>query len=432
MSFLQEITWRGLLHQVTHRDELEKHLATPGRIGYSGFDPTSDSLHIGNLVPITLLRHFQRAGHTPIVVMGGGTGLIGDPSGRDDERQLQARDRIQANVESQRKIFEKLLNFDPKLPNAAVIVNNADWLEPLRFLDVLRDVGKHFSVNEMIQRDSVKTRLTQREHGISYTEFSYMLLQAYDFLHLRRTRNCTVQLAGSDQFGNIVSGIDLIRRDLGAKDSAAFGVTAPLVSRSDGKKMSKSEGTAVWMSADTQARTSPYAFYQFWINLPDADVIQWTKWYSMLTREEVDALAQQQAAAPHDRPAQKALARHMTELVHGASEREQVEKAAAALFAGDVRALDSTMLREVFAEVPHSKHDKSLLEGAGVSLVELLAQTTLAASKREAREFLQNGAVLVNGEKAEPDRTLKSSDLLYGRIILLRRGKKNWHATNWE
>ncbi len=432
MAFLEEISWRGLLHQVTHREELARHLETPGRVGYSGFDPTSDSLHIGNLVPIMLLRHFQRAGHTPIVVMGGGTGLIGDPSGRDDERQLQARERIQANVESQRKIFDRLLDFSPAVSNRARIVNNADWLEPLRFLDVLRDVGKHFSVNEMIQRESVKTRLTQREHGISYTEFSYMLLQAYDFLHLRRTAGCTVQMSGSDQYGNIVSGIDLIRREFGAKEGIAFGVTAPLVSRSDGKKMSKSEGTAVWLSADTEARTSPYAFYQFWINLPDADVIQWTKWYSMLGREEIESLAETHSKAPQERTAQRTLARHMTDLVHGPTERERVEAASQALFTGDVRSLDEATLAEVFAEVPHSTHSLSLLEGEGTPLVDLLPQTTLAASKREAREFLQNGAVLVNGEKATLDRTLCTRDLLHGRTILLRRGKKNWHATKWE
>jgi len=432
MSFLEEISWRGLLHQVTHRNELARHLATPGRVGYSGFDPTSDSLHIGNLVPITLLRHFQQAGHTPIVVMGGGTGMIGDPSGRDEERQLLTRDRVQANIDSQRTIFERLLDFSPSISNRAIIVNNMDWLEPLKFLEVLRDIGKHFSINEMIQRDSVKTRLTQREYGISYTEFSYMLLQAYDFLHLRREKNCTVQMAGSDQFGNIVSGIDLIRRAFAAEDASSFGVTAPLVSRSDGKKMSKSEGSAIWMSANTEARTSPYAFYQFWINLPDADVIQWAKWYSMISRDEIDSLAQQQADAPHERPGQKALARHMTDLVHGKAEREGIEAATAALFTGDVRSLDETMLREVFAEVPHSSHSRNQLNGDGASLIELLPQTSLASSKREAREFLQNGAVSVNGEKAPADRTLLTKDLLHGKTILLRRGKKNWHATNWE
>jgi tyrosyl-tRNA synthetase len=432
MAFLEELSWRGLLHQVTHRDELARHLETPGRVGYSGFDPTSDSLHIGNLVPITLLRHFQRAGHTPIVVMGGGTGMIGDPSGRDEERQLMSRERIQANIESQRTIFERLLDFSPGISNRATIVNNADWLEPLKFLEVLRDVGKHFSVNEMIQRESVKTRLTEREHGISYTEFSYMLLQAYDFLHLRRTADCTVQLAGSDQFGNIVSGIDLIRREFGAQEGQAFGVTAPLVGRSDGKKMSKSEGTAIWMSANTEARTSPYAFYQFWINLPDADVIQWLKWYTMLDRATIDELTHQHSGAPQERAAQRALAQHMTDLVHGETERQRVEAATAALFAGDVRSLDEPMLREVFAEVPHSTHARNALEGEGAPLVDVLPQTSLASSKREAREFLQNGAVAVNGEKAPADRSLSTRDLLHGKTILLRRGKKHWHATKWE
>ena len=267
MSFLDELRWRGLLYQQTAVQELDHHLAEP-RVAYCGFDPTSDSLHIGNLIPIKLLMHWQRAGHKPIVVMGGGTGLIGDPSGRDAERQLLTRERVEANVASQRRIFERLLDFDDGRPQGAVMVNNLDWLDGLGYMQVLRDVGKHFSVNMMIQKDSVRERLHTREQGISYTEFSYMILQAYDFLHLRRTMDCTVQLAGADQYGNIVAGIDLIRRALDGAAGGhgdAYGLTAPLVERSDGRKMSKSSGQAVWLSSDTEDATSPYAFYQYWI-----------------------------------------------------------------------------------------------------------------------------------------------------------------------
>jgi tyrosyl-tRNA synthetase len=436
-SFLDELSWRGLLHQRTAGEALDRHLARPPRVGYCGFDPTSDSLHVGNLIPIKLLMHWQRAGHKPIVVMGGGTGLIGDPSGRDVERSLMGRQLVEANVASQRRIFERLLDFDESRPNAAVLVNNLDWLEELGFIDVLRDVGKHFSVNMMIQKDSVRERLHAREQGISYTEFSYMILQAYDFLHLRRTAGCTVQIAGSDQYGNIVAGIDLIRRETGGQASDApvdaYGVTAPLVERSDGKKMSKSSGQAVWLSADTQDRTSPYAFYQYWINLPDADVVPWMRMFTFLEREEVDDLARRHDAAPHERLAQKVLAGHMTELVHGAGELERVRQATEALFAaGDVRELDERTLAEVCADVPHTTHDKSLLSGAGVSLVDVLSGTTLAASRRAAREHLARGAVSVNGVRCEQDRRLASDDLLPGGVILLRRGKKSWHATRWE
>jgi tyrosyl-tRNA synthetase len=435
-SFLQELSWRGLLHQRTAGEELDGHLAGPPRVAYCGFDPTSDSLHVGNFIPIKLLMHWQRAGHKPIVVIGGGTGLIGDPSGRDLERMLMDREQVEANVASQRKIFERLLDFDASNPNAAVIVNNMDWLEQLGFIEVLRDVGKHFSVNMMIQKDSVRERLHAREQGISYTEFSYMILQAYDFLHLRRTMGCTVQIAGSDQYGNIVAGIDLIRRELVSdgdeSPTEAYGVTAPLVERSDGKKMSKSSGQAVWLSADTEDRTAPYAFYQYWINLPDADVVSWLRMFTLLDRDEIEDLAGRHTAEPHERLAQKALARHMTEMVHGGDELKRVEQATEALFgAGDVRELDEPTLAEVFADVEHTTHDKALLAGEGVSLIDVLSQTSLAGSKRAAREQLASGAVSVNGVKCPQDRRLGTHDLLPGGTILLRRGRKSWHATRW-
>jgi tyrosyl-tRNA synthetase len=419
-AFLDELRWRGLLHQSTAPAALETHLATPGRVAYCGFDPTKDSLTIGNLVPILLLRRWQQAGHKPVILMGGGTGLIGDPSGKDTERTLLTRDEILANVAGQRRIIERLIDLDPKRSNAALIVDNADWLAPLGFLDVLRDIGKHFSVNAMIQRDSVRERLHNREQGISYTEFSYMLLQAYDFLHLKRTLDCSVQIAGS--------GIDLIRRVLG-HDAEAHGITAPLLTRSDGKKIGKSEQGSIWLSAE---RTSPYAFFQFWLNVDDTDVEAFLKWFTNRTQPDVEALVARQAAAPHLREAQRELARELTRAIHGASELAKAEAASQALFSGDVRSLSPELLAEVFADVPHTQHAKQQLEADGLALLELLPQTSLASSKREARQFLEAGAVLVNGEPAALDLRLTQRHMLHGHTLLLKRGKKLWHATRWE
>jgi tyrosyl-tRNA synthetase len=428
-GFLAELEWRGLLYQRTAGPELDAHLRVPGRTGYCGFDPTADSLTIGNLVPIMLLLHWQRAGHAPIALVGGGTGLIGDPSERDAERPLLSREAVEANVAGQRRIFERLLDFDPARANAARLRNNADWLCELRFVDVLRDVGKHFSVNAMIQREAVRARLEDREQGISYTEFSYAILQAYDFLELRRSAGCTLQVAGSDQFGNVVAGIDLIHRTLGS-ETEAYGVTAPLVTRSDGKKISKSEGTAVWLTAD---RTSPYAFYQYWLNVADADALRFLKVYTLMEREAIDALAKQQAAAPEERAAQRALAGELTLRLHGDEECRRARLASEAVFGGgDVRALDAATLADVVADLPHSTEPRAALDGEGVALAELLPRTTLAASKREAREFLRSGAVWVNGRRAGESERVSRADLLHGATILLRRGKKAWHATLWE
>lgn len=429
-TFLDELKWRGLLHQ-TAGEGIEDFLQTPGRVAYAGFDPTSDSLTIGNFIPIKLLMHWQQHGHKPIVVMGGGTGLIGDPSGRDDERSLMTREQVEANVASQRRIMDRLLDFDARSTSGAILVNNIEWLNELGYIEVLRDIGKHFSVNMMIQKESVAARLQGREQGISYTEFSYMVLQAYDYLHLRRKMNCRAQLGGSDQFGNIVAGMDLIRREFGHEEGHAYGATAPLVSRSDGKKMSKSTGDAIWMSADTENATSPYQFYQYFINLPDADVEQWLEWYTMLDQEQIVAIVAEHDRSPHLRHAQRELARTMTTMAHGSDQLQRVESASEALFSGDVQSLDVEMLRDVFADVPGTTHDKAALEGDGVALIELLPQTSLAQSKREAREFLSNGAVTVNGEKVEIDSALSTKHLLHGSTILIRRGKKKWHATKW-
>lgn len=462
IDFLEELRWRGLLHQCTDEARLREHLKSGARRAYVGFDPTADSLTIGNLVPTMMLAHFQRAGHRPVVVMGGGTGLIGDPSGKSAERQLLTEEQVAANVNAQRRIFDRIWT-GAGLGGAPMIVNNLDWLGKLGYIQVLRDVGKHFSVNMMIQKDSVRERLHARDQGISYTEFSYMILQAYDFLHLWREAHVTVQMGGSDQWGNIVGGCDLIRRELTQHNldrteaevraksgeagraaraeewiekasgkpvpvDEAFGLTAPLVTKSDGGKFGKTESGAIWL---TPERTSPYAYYQFWLNAADADVGKFLRLFTFLTREQVEALEEAHKRDPGAREAQRTLAREATRILHGDAEMEGAEKAAKALFSGDISGLSERTFSEVMSSAPATTHDRSHL-AAGVSLLDLLPQTSLAKSKSEAREFLGSGSVSVNGQKAAADRRLSTADLLHGRFIALRRGKKSWHLTKWE
>lgn len=428
-GFLEELDGRGLLYQRTSDSELDAHLSSGSRIGYCGFDPTADSLTVGNLIAIKLLAHWQRAGHKPLVVMGGATGLIGDPSGKDKERPLITRDLVEANIAGQLRIFERFLDFTPQSPTRAQILNNSDWLSKLSFIEVLRGIGKHFSVNSMIQRDSVKTRLEERAQGISYTEFSYMLLQAYDFLELRRARQCTVQMAGSDQYGNIVAGIELIRRVLGPDGRGCFGVTAPLLTHPDGSKIGKSEGSALWL---TRERTSPYAFYQYWINIADAEVGNFLNWFTHFSKAEILGILETHAKAPAKRYAQRSLAQHMTDLLYGAEERRQLELASEVLFGGgDPRAISENILTQVVMDLPCTEHPSAPLS-SGLPLLELLPETSLASSKREAREFLKNGAIWVNGEKALVTDKVEVSDLLPGRVLLIRRGKKYWHASTFN
>lgn len=436
-GFLDEMTWRGLIAQTTGLEELRAHLTSGARKAYVGFDPTADSLTIGNLVGIMALVRFAQSGHSPVVVVGGGTGLIGDPSGKSAERMLLTPERVDANIAGQKRIFDAIWS------NAGLgtppIRNNYEWLQKLSYLDALRDVGKYFSVNMMIQKESVKERLTNRDQGISYTEFSYMILQAYDFQFLWKESGVTLQMGGSDQFGNIVCGLDLIKRDAvedaharGIADAPrvdAFGLTWPLVTKSDGGKFGKTESGAIWLTSD---RTSPYAFYQFWLNSADADIPKFLKFFTLMPREQVEALEASHAADPGKREAHRELARHMTALLHGESARDEAENAAKALFSGEVAGLPEATLREVFAQVPSSTHDKATL-GAGVPVLDLLVSTALATSKREAKEFLGNGSVTINGtRKANPDDKVTSADLLHGGMILLRRGKKNWHLTKWQ
>jgi tyrosyl-tRNA synthetase len=462
MNFLPELEWRGMLKDITDRDGLSEHLAQPRRI-YCGFDPTADSLTIGNLVPIMVLAHAQRAGHTPVVVMGGGTGLIGDPSGKSAEREFLSADGVARNVAAQHAIFESLLDFDPGKPNPSIIRNNLDWLGKLGYIEVLRDIGKYFSVNMMIQKDSVRERLHAREQGISYTEFSYMILQAFDFLHLNRKEEVTIQCGGSDQWGNIVAGVDLIRRvrirnalkqaaqdkPESAEDLLAystleqaaglevplpeymhtFAFTFPLVTKADGTKFGKTESSAIWLTAQ---RTSPYAYYQFWLNTTDADVGRYLRIFTFLPREEIEAIEQAHAANPGAREAQRRLAQEATTLLHGREHMEAAEHAARALFSGDITGLDEATLREVFAEIPSSDHPKADLEGEGLDLVRALTACGLASSNREAREFLGAGSITVNGRKVAPDDRLTTADLLPGAMIALRRGKKTWRLIRWH
>jgi len=440
-DFLGELRWRGLLQQCTDEQGLAAHLgalpvvrgdAQPGgRRAYVGFDPTADSLTIGNLVGIIQLARLQRAGHTPVVIMGGGTGFIGDPSGKSAERMLLTPEVISHNVRCITRIFDRpeLLDFGVKRPNRAVILDNHDWLGKLSYIQLLRDVGKHFSVNMMIQKESVKERLHNRDQGISYTEFSYMILQAYDYLHLFEQHGVSLQMGGSDQFGNIVCGLDLIRRGRVLDDAQqAFGLTWPLVTKADGGKFGKSETGAVWLTAD---RTSPYAFYQFWLNTADADVARFLKVFTFLPRAEIEALETAAVADPGKREAQRTLASHMTELLHGPTERDHAESAAKALFTGDIGHLPLATLEEALASAPATDHARSLLEGTGIALVDLLAQTSLAKSKGEARTLLTQNSISVNGHKAAADARVTLATLLHGKVIALRRGNKAWHITRW-
>jgi len=457
--FIEELRWRGLLAQVTHEAELAKHLHTGVRSAYVGYDPTADSLTIGNLVTIMLLIHFQRHGHEPVVVMGGGTGLIGDPSGKSAERQLLTEEIVRANVEKQRPIFERLFantaRQDGRPVKVPAIVNNIDWLGKLGFLEALRDVGKYFSVNMMIQRDSVRERLQNREQGISYTEFSYMLLQSYDYLALFEAKNVTLQMGGSDQWGNIISGCDLISRkfqgrfdtheyadllDSGNAERAiqmrtdahgiqSYGLTAPLITKADGGKFGKTETGAIWL---TPERTSPYAYYQFWLNSSDADMSKFLRIFTLLSQDRIKAIEEDHAKDPGQRLAQRELARAATALLHGSEAVEQAEAAAKALFSGDVAHLSPATLAEVLASVPSSSFSKERLAAPGVPCIDLLIETKLATSKREAREFLAAGSVTINGRKVGVEDHVTASDLLHGTTMAIRRGKKSWYVAKWE
>ncbi|MHA7812495.1 MAG: tyrosine--tRNA ligase [Phycisphaerales bacterium] len=518
-DLVAELEWRGLVKDATDKEALRDHLADPmgtPRKVYCGFDPTADSLTIGNLVPIMMLAHVKRAGHTPVVVMGGGTGLIGDPSGKSAERQMMTAETVQHHVNCQRPIFENVLGQIDGPEHH--IKNNLDWLGGISYIEALRDIGKHFSVNMMMQKESVKERLNNREQGISYTEFSYMILQSYDFSYLYENEGITVQFGGSDQYGNIVAGTDLIRRNLAIyvfeaqeimikladtvgvipeekkvptdvsdalrggkghipanmnlREQASrwlrlydkildhwdtlgdqvpedlrevitrrrndlahlemqdvFGLTAPLVQKADGGKFGKTETGAIWLTA---ARTSPYAYYQFWLNASDEDARNWIKVFTFLPQSEIEALIARHDENPGKRELQRTLAQQATTILHGPDAMENAEAAGKALFSGEVGGLDKDTLIDVFASVPTTEHAKSDLEADGVDPVELLIECNLASSKREAREFLSGNSVSINGNKIDADTRITADHLLHDSFIAIRRGKKKWHMTKWS
>ena len=419
MTLFEELSWRGLVNQVTH-PELAELLEKERFTLYCGFDPTADSLHIGHLVQIIGLRHFQRAGHTPIALMGGATGMVGDPVWKAEERQLITSDVVQRNITMMEIQLRKFLDFSGK--NAAIIANNADWLGKLRLVTFLRDIGKHFSVNVMLSRESVRARLEDREHGISYTEFSYQLLQAYDFLHLYDEYQCRLQTGGSDQWGNIVAGMDLVRRL--RSGASTFALTLPLITKADGTKFGKTESGNVWLDRE---KTSPYNFYQFWINQADVDVVQYLKYFTFLPQEEIGALAQQVEEAPHRRAAQKALAAEVTRMVHGETDLAEACRASQAMFGGDLSGLSEAALEDVFSEVPSTELPKSDLSGDRL-LIDVLDQCGIVKSKGEAKRLIKNGGLYLNNLRVEAeDVKLTLQSLCTGNIAVIRTGKKNYH-----
>jgi tyrosyl-tRNA synthetase len=423
MKLQDELQWRGLFNQVTHV-ELFEALEKESFTFYCGFDPTADSLHIGSLVPIIGMMHLQRRGHSPIALVGGATGMIGDPSGKSEERSLQTDEDVAANAAGIRAQLERFLDFSGE--NAAILVNNADWLGRISMVEFLRDVGKHFSVNVMMAKESVRQRLQDRDHGISYTEFSYSLLQSYDFLHLNDAHGCRLQVGGSDQWGNIVSGMDLTRR---LRQVDTFGLTFPLVTKSDGTKFGKSESGNVWLDA---ARTSPYKFYQFWMNQADADVPRWLRFFTFLPREEIEALDGEIESAPERRVAQKRLAEEITRLVHGEEALENAVRASQAMFGGDLEGLDDAVLEDVFSEVPSTEFPAAVL-AEGRLLLDVLVEAGTFASKGEARRMVKSGGLYLNNDRIEADDAkLTEQSLCSKTIAVVRKGKKHYHLLRFK
>ena len=425
MNFIDELTWRGMIHSVMPgtKEQLEKEMTT----AYLGIDPTADSLHIGHLCGVMMLRHFQRCGHKPLALVGGATGMIGDPSGKSAERNLLDEKTLRHNQEAIKNQLAKFLDFESDKPNRAELVNNYDWMKDFTFLDFARDIGKHITVNYMMAKDSVQKRLNgEARDGLSFTEFTYQLLQGYDFLHLYQTKNCRLQLGGSDQWGNITTGTELIRRKVGGE---AFALTCPLITKADGGKFGKTESGNIWLDP---RYTSPYKFYQFWLNVSDADAEKYLKIFTFLTQEEIEELARQHAENPGERPLQKRLAKEVTEMVHSPEAYEAAVRASQILFGKDaaeiLKSIDEQTLLDVFEGVPQSRVAMSELE-AGVPLLELLAvKTDLFPSKGEARKMTAGGGVSINKEKVtDPNSVVTSASLLDGKYLLLQRGKKNYH-----
>jgi tyrosyl-tRNA synthetase len=413
MDLLQDLAWRGIIYQQTDEEGLKALLNKESISLYCGADPTADSLHIGHLVPFLTLRRFQQHGHRPIVLVGGATGLIGDPSGKSEERKLLTLETVQENVAGIQKQLAAIFEFEGE--NGAVMVNNYDWAGSMDIVTFLRDIGKHIGVNYMLAKDTIASRL---ETGISFTEFTYTILQAMDFNHLYDHHNCKLQIGGSDQWGNITSGLELIRK-MHTEDSKAFGLTIPLVTKADGTKFGKTEGGSIWLDPE---KTTPYEFYQFWINTADADVVKYLKYFTFLSHEEIEQLEQSVQEEAHLRKAQKALAEEMTRLVHGEESLQQAIKISQALFSGDVKNLSAAEIKQGFKDVP--SFDASESDG---NLVDLLVAAKISPSKRQAREDITNGAVTVNGEKVtDTAYVLQENDRIEGQFTIIRRGKKKY------
>ncbi|MCP1160110.1 tyrosine--tRNA ligase [Bacillus infantis] len=413
MSLLEDLKWRGIVYQQTDEEGTEELLKKEKISLYCGIDPTADSMHIGHLLPFLTLRRFQNEGHRPIVLVGGATGLIGDPSGKSEERKLQTLEAIQHNVSSIQQQLKKIFSFEGE--NGALMVNNYDWAGSMDIVTFLRDYGKHVGVNYMLAKDTIASRL---DTGISFTEFTYTILQAMDFLHLYEKHNCKMQIGGSDQWGNITTGLELIRKMMpeGAK---GYGVTIPLVTKADGTKFGKTESGAIWLDPE---KTSPYEFYQFWINTADADVVKYLKYFTFLSKEEIEELENSLAEEAHLRKAQKALAEEMTKLIHGEAALEQAIKISAALFSGDVKNLTASEITQGFKDVPSYEP-----AGEEKGLVDLLTAAKISPSKRQAREDVSNGAVYVNGERiTATDYELTEKDRIEGQFTIIRRGKKKY------
>lgn len=423
VDILTELQERGLIQQTTDEEALQKHLTENKVTLYCGFDPTADSLHIGHLLPVMMLKRFQKAGHRPIALIGGGTGMIGDPSGRTSERSLNEEEVVHGYAESIRQQLAGLLDFDDE-ENGATARNNHDWLADLSFIEFLRDVGKHFTVNYMLAKDSVSSRI---EEGISYTEFSYMLMQSYDYSKLYEQENCTLQIGGSDQWGNITAGMEYIRRsrdDLD-EDIKVFGLTVPLITKADGEKFGKTAGGAIWLDPE---KTSPYEFYQFWYNTDDRDVITFLKSFTFLSLDEIASLAEEVETNPGAREAQKALAAEMTKIVHGEEALDRALKISAALFSGDIKTLTVSEIREGLQDVPSYVAKKE-----DVSLIDLLVDAKISSSRRQAREDITNGAIYINGDRNQDvQHTVTEADRLEDTFTVIRRGRRRYFLVHFE
>lgn len=419
-EIVADLTWRGLVHQCTDLPAVTDWLNGGSRTVYIGFDPTAGSMHVGNLVQLVVLRRFQRAGHRPIALVGGATGMIGDPSGKSAERNLLTTEALEANVASMQQQMSCFLDFE-STENAALLVNNLDWIGDWTYLAFLRDVGKNFPVNVMLGKESVKNRLDRVDGGLSYTEFSYMLLQAYDFVHLQEHHDCRLQFGGSDQWGNITAGIDLARRMRGVQ---VFGMTCPLLTKADGSKMGKTESGSIWLSPQ---QTSPYKFYQYWMNVADEDAGNCLRMLTELSQEEIEQLDAARQQEPHARASQRSLAEHLTQLVHGEEGLQGAVRATEILFGAEIEDLDDEQLLDIFADVPSQEIDQQRLSDPGLALIDALVEVELCSSKGEARRTIEQGGAYINNRRVDTvEQQLTRDDLASQSVIVLRRGKKKY------